>query len=263
MSIQGRPSESESIQVVLAALERGMRLIDTADVYCLDQTDIGHNERLIAKALKEWRGEPVVVATKGGMERPGGSWTRNGDPRHLKDACERSLKALGVETITLYQLHTPDPRVPFEDSIGALAELQLAGKIRHVGLSNVNTAQIEEARSIVPIVSVQNRANVLDRSSWHNGVVAYCEREKIAFLPYCPVGGGRQRAEVGAHPVLTEIGKQHGATPYQVALAWLLQKSPVAVPIPGASKVTSARSSADAMKLTLTAEQLKKIDALA
>jgi len=167
LSLAGRPSEDQAIRAVHAALDSGATLIDTADVYCLDDSDIGHNERLIAKALKQWPGskDHIIVATKGGLTRPGGRWERNGRPEHLRRACDKSLAALGVERIDLYQLHAPDPRVPFADSVGVLAELKAAEKVRCVGLSNVSVEEIEEARGIVEVTTVQNRLSPFFREA--------------------------------------------------------------------------------------------------
>ena len=263
MSIAGRPSEAQSLATIHAALDAGMDLIDTADVYCLDDGDIGHNERLVAKALRERSDrDRIVVATKGGLERPRGSWTTNGRPAHLRKACERSLAALGVEQIALYQLHAPDDDVPFADSVGALARLREEGRIAHIGLSNVTVAEIREAEAIVPIVSVQNRCNPFDRTAWDGGVVQYCESRGIAFLPYSPVGGSRGKKKVGNHPTLVSIGRRHGVSPFQVTLAWLCAKSPVMLPIPGASRVESATDSAAAMRLVLTAEEMAEVDGI-
>lgn len=260
MSLEGQPPEAEAIEVIHAALAAGMNFIDTADVYCRDHTDIGHNERLIAKALSTWDGgEGVVVATKGGLERPGGAWRTNGHPEHLKWACEQSLAALGVEAITLYQLHAVDDRYPLADTVGALADLQRAGKILHVGLSNVSVAQIEEAQGIVRVVSVQNRCSVFHRQPWEDGVLSKCERDGIAFLPYSPVGGRHGHVRVPDHLLLQQIAARHDASPYEVALAWLLERSPVMIPIPGASKVTSAVSSARADGLELTDADMREL----
>src|SRR5215472_9042190 len=161
MSIDGRPSEADAMRALHAAFDAGVTFLDTADVYCLSDDDLGHNERLIRKAL-EGRTEKVVVATKGGLRRPRGAWTRDASPAHLREACEKSLHALGVSSIEVYQLHAPDRRVPFADSVGTLARLREEGKVAHVGLSNVNVPEIESARRIVPIVSVQNRWNPRD-----------------------------------------------------------------------------------------------------
>lgn len=259
LSVEGRPEEAEAIAVIHAALDAGMTWIDTADVYCLDHRDIGHNERLIARAI---RGRNVLVATKGGLERPDGDWTCNGRAQHMQAACEASIRALGAERIALYQIHAPDDEVPWAETVGAVARLREQGKVEAVGLSNVTVEQIEEARDIVPVVSVQNRCNVLDRSAWDDGVIAYCEVEGISFLPYSPVGGGSgERSKIGKNPVLGAIARHHGATSYEVALAWLLAKCPVALPIPGASKVHNARSSARAGALQLSAAEVRQIDA--
>jgi aryl-alcohol dehydrogenase-like predicted oxidoreductase len=263
LSLEGRPSEDEAVAVIHAALDAGTTLIDTADVYCLDDDDRGHNERLIARALSAWSGDArsVLVCTKGGLRRPGGEWVPDGRPEQLRAACERSLAALGVERIAVYQLHAPDPQVPFADSVGALARLREEGKIEHVGLSNVSAAQIDEARALVPIVSVQNRCNPFDLRVFENGVLAKCETEGLAFLPWSPVGGGRGKGQVADDRVLREVGERHGASPFQVALAWLLLKSGAMFPIPGASRTASAVSSAGAAELTLWPEDVAQIDA--
>lgn len=258
MSIDGRPDEATSLRTIAAALEGGMRLIDTADVYCLDQRDIGHNERLIAKAIASAPNQSALrIATKGGLLRPSGRWTSDASPAHLKAACAASLKALGVERIWLYQLHAPDAQVPFEDSVGALKDLRDAGAIEHVGLSNVTREQLDAAMKIVPIASVQNRCNIEDRRSFENGVVQRCEALGVAFLPYSPVGGGRGRQRLAERPDLVRVAQKHGVSTYQVMLAWLLAKSPSMFPIPGASKPESARSSAAAATLTLDDEDLR------
>lgn len=261
LSLEGRPAKSEAIKVVHASLRAGVTLIDTADVYCLDQAEIGHNEKLIEAALEQWPApESVVVATKGGLTRPGGAWVTDAHPRRLKAACEASLKALKVPTITLYQLHAVDDVVPLEDSVGALAELRRAGKIMHIGLSNVTAAQIRRAQQVAPIVSVQNRCGVFDRRDFSNGVISLCEAEKIAYLAYSPVGGSRGKHRVADDPTLRRVAADHGVSPFQIALAWLLSRSPVIIPIPGASKITSAIDSAAAGALTLSSDDLAALE---
>jgi aryl-alcohol dehydrogenase-like predicted oxidoreductase len=260
LSCSGRPSETQAVEVIHAALDAGVDFIDTADVYCLDETDIGHNERLIARALRERKGQPVTVATKGGLDRPNGDWTRNAHPDHLRFACERSLRSLDVEAIEVYQLHSPDEKVPYEDSVGALAELRQAGKIRNVGLSNVSVGHLRKAREIVPIVSVQNRCNVFDRRAFDDGVLAYCEAEGIAFIPWNPVGGAGGKKQTSRNRVLTKVSDRHGVSPFQVALAWLLANSPVIVPIPGATRVASIIDSVNAMVLKLSQDDLSILD---
>ncbi len=262
LSIDGRPERADAIRVVHAALDAGMRLIDTADVYCLDDDDIGHNEALIAEALASWSGDAseVLVCTKGGLTRPDGAWRTKGDPAFLKESCERSLKALGVDRIAVYQLHAPDSDVPFAVSVGALAELREAGKVAHVGLSNVSRAEIDEAMGIVPIVSVQNRCNPYDLRAFSSHVVERCEELGLAFLPYSPVGGGNGKTRTGDDATLIDVGRTHDASPFEVALAWLLTTSPTMFPIPGASKVSSAESSARAASLELTEADIRRID---
>jgi aryl-alcohol dehydrogenase-like predicted oxidoreductase len=262
LSLARRPDEARAIRVIHAALEAGMTLIDTADSYCLDDSETGHNERIILQALRDWpRRDEVLVATKGGLERPGGAWVTNGRPEHLRAACDRSLKALGVDRIELYQLHSPDPAVPFLESVGALAELQRAGKIRHLGLSNVSVEHIELARTVVRVISVQNRCNPFERESFFDGTVAYCSRNHIAFLAHSPVGGHRGHVRVTTEPTLRRVAQRVGATPYQVTLAWLLASSPMMIPIPGASRIESAKSSAAAAELALPPAALETLNA--
>jgi aryl-alcohol dehydrogenase-like predicted oxidoreductase len=212
--VWGQPPDREVAKAVLRhAVESGVNFIDTADSYGPDVSE-------------------VVIATKGGLTRPGpDNWQRNAQPAHLRAALEGSLRKLRVDRIDLYQLHAPDPKVPYAESVGALAELQKAGKIRHIGVSNVSVAQLAEARGIVPIVSVQNRCNYEDRSS--EAVLDACTRDGIAFLPWAPVGG---QSPVKAH-VLEKLARDHGATTLQIAIAWLLKRSPVMVPIPGTGSI--------------------------
>ncbi len=262
LSTQGRPAEPQGIAVIHAALDAHMTFIDTADVYCLDDQDIGHNERLVAKALEGWPGDrdSVIVATKGGIRRPGGRWERDGRPEHLRAACERSLRALGVERIPLYQLHAPDPRVPFAESVGALARLQEEGKIGWVGLSNVSVEQIREAQAAVTVVSVQNRLNPFFREAVESGVVKYCTNQGIGFIAYSPVGGGRLNKRLPDHPTLMPIALRRGVSAHAVALAWVLSRSPNVIAIPGARTVEHARDSAVAAPLVLDSQELQVIE---
>jgi aryl-alcohol dehydrogenase-like predicted oxidoreductase len=256
LSIDGRPREVEAKRVIHAALEAGVTFIDTADVYCIDDDDIGHNERLIAAALADWpRAAAVTVATKGGLVRPGGAWVTRARPRHLRAACEASLRALGVDAITLYQLHAPGDDVPLEESVGALGDLRREGKIRHIGLSNVNVGEIARARVIAPIVSVQNRCSVFERQDLREGgVVDYCAREGLAYIAYSPVGGIRGKVRITDDPTLRRLAAERGASPFQIALAWLLDQSPAILPIPGATRAASIVDSAGAADLELDAD---------
>src|SRR5919106_1781253 len=257
LSLVGRPDEATALRTIHAALDAGVTLIDTADAYCLDEREAGHNERLVRKALAARPGarDTVLVATKGGHTRPGGEWALDGRPEHLRQACEASLRALGVEAIGLYQFHRPDPKVPFAESVGALAELQAAGKIRLVGLSNVSVDQIDQARQLVEVASVQNEFSPRFRRS--EGELAFCAAQGVAFLPWSPLGGNRRGRDLGGrHRAFAEVAEAHGVSPQQVALAWELAKAPVVIPIPGARRPESILDSAAAANLRLGAEDL-------
>ena len=239
----GEPADrDEAKRVLRRALELGVNLIDTANSYGPEVS-----ENLIAETLHPYP-EELVIATKGGLKRPGpGDWRRDTRPEALREALEGSLRRLRLERIDVYQLHTVDPTVPYEESLGALAELQREGKIRHIGVSNVDARQLSQARSVVDVVSVQNRYNLGDRYS--EGVIEVCEREGLAFLPWFPLNVGAL-AEAGGK--LAEIAASHGATQAQVALAWLLRRSPVMVPIPGTSSVEHLEENVGAAALELT-----------
>jgi len=261
LSIQDRPPEADAIRVIHAALDAGVTLVDTANVYCLDQADLGHNERLIARALASWQGrrDHVLVATKGGMTRPGGRWERDGRPASLERACDESLKALGVDQIALYQLHAPDPAVPFAESIGALTRLAERGKIRWIGLSNVSVSQIREAQAITPIASVQNRLNPFFREAIADGVVQYCTRQKVGFLAYSPTGGGRLNRKLPDHAVLRVMSNDLGFSPHALVLAWVLAQGPTVFAIPSARRVEHAMDAARAADIVLSERDLLRI----
>ena len=259
MSVSGRPPEERSIRAVHAALDAGVNLIDTADAYAVDETDVGHNERLIARALRGRR-DGVIVATKGGHTRPGGAWELDGRPEHIRSACEASLKALETDRIDLYQYHRPDPEVPYAETIGAFKELQDEGKVRWIGLSNANVEQIEEARAIVDVVAVQNQLSLEYRSPLGKGEVEHCERHGIAFLAWSPLGGIPRAGEAAAsHDAVRDAASSHGVSPQQVALAWLLSLSPAVIPIPGASRPESIQDSVRAVGLELSPDELERI----
>lgn len=262
MSVEGRPDEARSLETLSAAFAAGVDFIDTANVYCLDDSDIGHNERLIAKAIKLSARKDVLVATKGGLARPGGAWTNDARPAFLRESCEKSLKALGVDAIGLYQLHAPDSKVPLEDSMGELKRLKDEGKIRHVGVSNFDVDELDRALKVVRVESVQNRCNPFTAEDYRDGVLAACEKHGITYLPYSVVGGHRGQVRTADTPLLQELARKYGVSPYRVVVAWHLAKSPAVLPIPGASKPESIRDSAAAAQLRLDAADLKKIDAL-
>ncbi len=250
----GWPADrGNAVKVLRRTIELGVNLIDTADAYGPETSEL-----LIAEALYPYR-KGLVIATKGGLTRPVPDQpVLDGRPEHLKQALDASLKRLRLERIDLYQLHFVDPKVPIEESVGALKQMQDAGKIRHVGLSNVDPNEIARARKVVPIVSVQNRYNIEDRNS--ENVLAYCEKENLGFLPWFPIGGDR-----GLKPdnPLNVAAKAHGVSVYQVALAWLLERSPVMLPIPGTSSLAHLEENVAAAKLHLTPEEWKAIDAIA
>ena len=261
LSISGRPPEDVGRRVLNAAIDAGVSFIDTADVYCLDDSDIGHNERLIASVLRERSdGDRIRVATKGGLRRPKGAWTNDGTPKHIREACEKSLRALGVDQIFLYQFHAPDPAFPFEKSVETFAQLQREGKCLYIGLSNVTVAHIGKAARIVEIVSVQNRLNPYFREAIEEGVVAECERRDVTFLAYSPVGGGRLSKKIPKFEVLTTIARARGVSPWAVTLAWVRSKGKTVIPIPSATKPESAIDSAKSAHLTLTPEEVAAID---
>jgi aryl-alcohol dehydrogenase-like predicted oxidoreductase len=249
--IWGEPEDPEECKRVLRrAIELGVNLIDTANSYGPEVS-----ERLIGEALHPYP-DDLVIATKAGLERPGpGQWVPNGDPDYLKRECEGSLRRLKLDCILLYQLHRIDPKVPLEDSLGAFIELRDQGKIRHIGLSEVSVEQLEQAQQLTPIASVQNKYNLADRSA--EPVLDRCEAEGIAFIPWFPLNTGGL-AEHGG--VLAEIAERRGATPAQLALAWLLHRSPVMLPIPGTSKVAHLEDNMKAAALDLTDEELAALE---
>jgi aryl-alcohol dehydrogenase-like predicted oxidoreductase len=264
LSIEGRPDVGRAIATVHAALDAGMTLIDTADAYHVGAEEIGHNETLIAKALSiHGSASEVLVATKGGSLRPGdGSWTVDGRPEYIKRACEQSLARLGVEAIGLYQFHRPDPRIPYAESVGALAELLDEGKIVAAGISNADPEQIRTAQEVLGgrLASVQNQFSPAFRSS--RPELDLCHELGIAFLPWSPLGGISRARRLGTrHLPLTYVAQQLDATPQQVCLAWMLALSPVVVPIPGSSRPETARSSAAAAELQIPAGELDLLDA--
>jgi aryl-alcohol dehydrogenase-like predicted oxidoreductase len=263
LSIEGRPDEARALATIHASLDAGVTLIDTADAYSLGGDDQGHGERLVAKALAAYGGDTssVLVATKGGHVRPGdGSWTLDGHADYLKRAAEASLKALGVESIGLYQYHRPDPSVPYAEPIGALADLLDAGTIQMAGISNATVAQIDEAREILGgrLVSVQNQFSPVFRSS--EDELRHCGELGIAFLPWSPLGGIGKADNLDA--MYAEVAAAHGASPQQVVLAWMLAKGDHVIPIPGSSRPETARASAAAADLTLTPDEVARLDAL-
>jgi aryl-alcohol dehydrogenase-like predicted oxidoreductase len=248
--VWGKPADrAEAIRVLRRAVELGINFIDTADSY-----GPGVSEEIIAEALYPYPAD-LVIATKGGFERPGPNrWAENGKPEHLRAACEGSLRRLRLERIALYQLHRIDPKVPAEDQLGTLKDLQAEGKIKHIGLSEVGVKQIQQAQTVVPIVSVQNRYSVTDRGS--DAVLEYCERQKIAFIPWFPLAAGKISGEESP---IAKVAARLKATPSQVALAWLLARSPVILPIPGTSKVAHLEENVAAAGLKIDINKFEEL----
>jgi pyridoxine 4-dehydrogenase len=246
------PDRDNALKVVRRAIDLGVDLIDTADAYGPETSEL-----LIAEALHPYP-KDLVIATKGGLTRPGpGQWVPNGRPEYLTRCVENSLKRLQLERIDLYQLHRIDPKVPMEESLGALKKMQEAGKIRHVGLSEVSAEEIDRARKVLPIVSVQNQYNIGNRK-WEK-TLTYCEKEGLGFMPWSPIGGNRGLKD----NALEAAARDYHASVVQLALAWLLHRSPAMLPIPGTSSVAHLEENMAAAKLKLTAEDWKRVDALA
>ena len=261
---EDRPSPEDAERTVHAALDAGVTLIDTADAYARDESEMGHNEELIARALRSWSGDPssVLVATKGGHTRQGSEWLLDGSPEHLRRACEASLRRLGVEAIGLYQFHRPDPSVPWEESIGGLKALVDDGLVRMAGISNASIPQIDSAREILggALVSVQNQFSPGWHSSWDE--LRHCASLGIAWLPWSPFGGVSSAGSLdAAAPEFAAVADELGVSVHQVTLAWHLAQADVVVPIPGASRPESIVDSAAATHVQLTGEQLRRLDA--
>lgn len=263
MSLSSRPPETQSIEVIHRALDLGVTLIDTADSYCKDESDKHHNERLIAKALTEYQGDrsKIVVATKGGLMRPNGDWTRNGNPEHLRETIRTSFEALGGnKPIDIWQYHAPDPNYSIEESLKPAKEAVESGLIRFVGVSNFSVEQIKRARDVVDLVSVQNQYNPWHRQSENDGVLEYCQQENLTFLPWSPLGGSRRVSSLEDIGAIASVAKAKGISVYAIVLAWVRTKSPCIVPIPGASKVSSIEDSVKSVEIKLSKEEVEQID---
>jgi aryl-alcohol dehydrogenase-like predicted oxidoreductase len=259
LSIQGRPDERAALAVIRAFVENGGDFIDTANSYCLDNSELGHNEKLIAKALAELNRRGILVATKGGLTRPAGRWEVDASPAWLRECCEHSVRNLGGP-VRLYYLHAIDNNVPFADSLGELVRLKDEGKIENIGLSNVTARHLDEALALTHIAAVQNRCNVFDRRDFDNGLVAHCARLGVAYVAYSPVGGHFGHRRVADDATLARVARKHATTPYAIALAWLLAKGEHVLPIPGASKVSSITSSLRAVDIALDDGDMATLD---
>ncbi len=246
------PDLSAAVKVLQRAVSLGVNLIDTADAYGPETS-----ENLLALALYPYP-KGLVIATKGGLVRPGpGVWNHDARPQHLRQACEASLKRLRVDCIDVYQLHAPDPQVPIEDSIGELVRMKAGGKIRHIGVSNVSLSELKRCERLTPIVSVQNRYNLEDRQS--EDIIAHCQDKGIAFLPWAPLGSGRHAAHSGAMRALTAVAHRHRISTGQAAIAWLLHRSPVMLPIPGTASLEHLEQNISAAAVHLTQEDMQDL----
>lgn len=265
MRLSTRPDRDDerSIDVIRAALDAGATLLDTSDAYSLDASETGHNERLIARALDGWNGDRsrITLATKGGMRRPNGAWLPDGRAKHLRDACDASRRALGVDAIDLYQLHVVDPKTSIETSVRALAKLQSEGKIRDIGLCNVTVGQIAAAREIAPIASVQISLSPFDDENLRNGVAEYCKENAIRLIAYRPLGGDRVN-QLAKNKTLDGIAARHSVSPAETVLAWLMSFPSSVTPIPGATTLEHAVSIGRALSIELGDEDRRTIDAL-
>jgi aryl-alcohol dehydrogenase-like predicted oxidoreductase/histidinol phosphatase-like enzyme len=262
LSTDKERDDAASIAVLHAAFDAGIAFLDTADAYCRDATETGHNERLIAHAIETWPGDRsrIVVATKGGLTRPQGGWVPDGRARHLAAACEASRRSLGVERISLYQLHAPDPRTTLSTSVRALDQLRRDGLVEAIGLCNVNVGQIEEAARITRIDAVQVELSLWKREALLNGVAAYCFEHGIRLLAHRPLGGAQGLRRAAAHRLLADLAARHAATPHEIALAWVTGLSPHLLPIPGATRVETVRSIARSREIVLSDDDWARID---
>jgi len=262
LSLAGRPSEAEAIDVLHRVLDLGITFIDTADSYCRDESDKHHGERLVRKALDAYADDTsgVIVATKGGLMRPDGRWTRNGDPDHIRATIRESVNALGDAPIQLWQHHAPDPEIPVETSLRPVREAVDEGLIQHVGVSNYSVEQIERVRDVVDVVSVQNQYSPWHRQPETDGVLAYCEAHDLVFLPWSPLGGRSRAKDLNAFDDLNALADEKGISPQRLVLAWLMAMSSAVLPIPGASRVETAADSIAAADVVLTDAEVQRVE---
>ena len=262
-SLANRPPEAQSLDVLHRVLDLGVTFIDTADAYCRDETDKHHNERIVHKALATYPGDTsrVVVATKGGCMRPGGSWTTNGNPDRLRRTIRESHAALGGDRpIMLWQHHAIDPNYPVEVSLEPVWEAVQEGLIRFVGVSNYSVEQIKRAQEVVEVVSVQNQYSPWHRRPEHNGVLDYCEEEGLTFLPWSPLGGRSRAKRLGQIDALATLAREKDVSPQRLVIAWLMARSPCILPIPGSSRRANAEDLLAAVDVTLSREEVQRID---
>ncbi len=262
LSLQGRPDEATAMRVIRTYLEGGGNFIDTANVYCSNEHELGHNENLIHRAVKSSGRDDVYIATKGGLRMHGDNWTVDASPAWLRMSCEQSLMNLNSACIFLYQLHAPDPDIDILESVGELMRMQAEGMIRHIGLSNVTRQQLRRVVEMTDILAVQNCCNLFDRADVDSGLLEMCREQQIVFIAHSPVGGHYDHARLMQNTVLREIAEKFDSTAYCVALAWLLNQGEHVLAIPGASRPDSIRNSLSALDINLDAEDLARLDQL-
>lgn len=263
LSIVGRPNEHDAIDIILHFLAEGGNFIDTADVYGINNNDLGHNERLIAKAIKKYGySEDLIIATKGGASRPQDGWgLGNGHPEYLRKACENSLQNLKIESHFLYYLHGPDSKVPLSDSLVELVRLKEEGKIQNIGISNVDLDQLNTALKLTPIAAVQNRCNLFCKEDITNGLIDFCSAQQIAYVAYCPLGGWHEHKNLLRHSIIQQLVDKYQTDYYGIALAWLLQVNKI-IPIPGMDKKKHVTMNKKAAFLSLTSEDVLLLGSL-
>jgi len=263
LSNVNRPDQHQAIEVIAAGLDSGAELIDTADCYCSGENEFGHNESLVNTALTQLgRKSDITIATKCGLQGPPNHWVPAGRPERIKRCCDESLERLGLESITLYQLHGPDPNVPIEDTIGAMAELQATGKVQYIGVSNFDSTQLDRALSVARIESVQNRCNPWARADLDSGLLKRCAELGITYIPWHPVGGEEGHHACASNTTLRALAEKYEASPYQLLIAWLLAQGDHVLPIPGATRISSVVDSLKADRLTLSEADVATIGAL-
>ncbi len=262
LSLPGRPNEKDALEVLLCFFENGGNFVDTADVYGLDDNDRGHNEKLVATAEKKFANRSdLLIATKGGASRPNGGWALGGGkPNMLRRACEQSLKNLEREAHSLYYLHGPDKDVPLADSLGELIKLKEEGKIRHLGIANVDLSELQLALSLTSLVAVQNRCNPFCKGDFNNGLIEFCRMQGLAYVPYCPLGGWADHQRLAMYPDFQKLALKYNTTTYTLSLAWLLQKGNHILPIPGMDKKEQVVTNKEALSINLGEDDIRIID---
>lgn len=262
LSLPGRPTEKRAIETLHTFLDLGGNLIDTADVYGIDGSDIGHNEKLIHSAIRNMKRSDMIISTKGGATRPNGGWSfiGGGHPAHIRQACEASLLNLKIEQHTLYYLHGVDPAVPIEESLGTIIDLKNEGKIINIGIANVNLADIHTASRLTPIFAVQNRLNPFCKGDLNNGVMNHCKEHKIYYIAYCPLGGFADHVKLNKSVLFKSLCQKYKLSSYIISLVWILSKGKHVIPIPGMHQADHVKENLNAVHIDIDPADLAKLD---